>query len=397
MAAMTAYYDQVIIGGGMVADAAARGIREIDPDSSIVVLSADVEPPYARPALTKKLWTDDDFSWQDAELRTAEDTGAEVRTGVFVDRIDTEAHEVVLAGGERVRYGRALLATGGIPSDLGLPESERIVAFRSAGDYRTVRSWADDGAHVAVVGGGYLGSEIAASLVQNGARVTLVVPEQSPLGELLPASLAGTVQAWFEAAGVQLRRGVRVDSGTAHDTGVELVLDDGSTLAADAAVIAVGIRPETLVAERSGLELGDGVRVDSSLQTSAADVYAAGDTAEYPDPILGRRRVEHVDNAQEMGRIAGRVLAGAEEHYDHTPYYYSVLFGTRFEAVGSLDSSLATVEDLRDGRGVVYYLDGPLPVGVLLWDVEGARDAARATIASGSVADPEELRGRIPF
>jgi 3-phenylpropionate/trans-cinnamate dioxygenase ferredoxin reductase subunit len=160
--------------------------------------------------------------------------------------------------------------------------------------------------------------------------------------------------------------------------------------------VGLGITPSTELAEAAGLEVEDGIVVDASLRTSDPNVFAAGDVASYPDRILGRRRVEHVDNAKEQGAFVGRVMAGADEHYGHTPYYYSKVFDISYEAVGTLDASLETVvEDKGDGSAVAYYLSDGAVVGVLLWNVEDARDAARAVLAEGTDVSRDGLVGRI--
>lgn len=391
---MTDRFDALIIGGGMTADAAAKGFREVDVDGSIAILSEDVDAPYARPALSKKLWTDPDFDWSGAELDTAGETGAEVRLSTRVVAIDPVAHEVTTVDGERIGYGRLLLATGGHPSAPGFEESERVLLYRSAADYRRLRAIADGRGHVVVVGGGYIGQEIAAALVQEGVRVTLVLPDAVVGGAVFPAALARTVDAMFRDAGVELVTGARATGGREADGGVTVDLEDGTTLRADAVVVGLGIVPATDLAEDAGIEVGDGVIVDERLRTSADDVLAAGDVASYPDRILGRRRIEHVDNAQQQGRTAGRNLAGADEAYEHTPFYYSVLFGNRYEAVGTLDASLQTVERWLDGgrEGVVYYLDDDgHPVGVLNWNLEDRLDEARSVLASNPPLTAEQL------
>ncbi len=391
---MTDRFDALIIGGGMTADAAAKGFREVDADGSIAILSEDVDAPYARPALSKKLWTDPDFDWSGAELDTAGETGAEVRLSTRVVAIDPVAHEVTTVDGERIGYGRLLLATGGHPSAPGFEESERVLLYRSAADYRRLRAIADDRGHVVVVGGGYIGQEIAAALVQEGVRVTLVLSDAVVGGAVFPAALARTVDAMFRDAGVELVTGARATGGREADGGVTVDLEDGTTLRADAVVVGLGIVPATDLAEDAGIEVGDGVIVDERLRTSADDVLAAGDVASYPDRILGRRRIEHVDNAQQQGRTAGRNLAGADEAYEHTPFYYSVLFGNRYEAVGTLDASLQTVERWLDGgrEGVVYYLDDEgHPVGVLNWNLEDRLDEARSVLASNPPLTAEQL------
>ncbi|MDY0890680.1 FAD/NAD(P)-binding oxidoreductase [Frigoribacterium sp. CFBP9030] len=392
---MSTSYDHVIVGGGMTADAAAKAIHETTPEATILIVSADVDAPYTRPALSKKLWIDPDYTPADNDLGTVEASGAELRLGTMVESIDREARTVTTSDGDTVGYGRLLLATGGSPTALDLPDDDRVVYFRTAADYRRLRELSGDGRHVAVVGGSYIGTEIAAALARNDTRVTLVFPDDVLGGSIFPAPIAATFEKAFEEARVELARGRRVESGTADDAGVHLVLDDGSTLDADAVVVGLGISPDDSLAADAGLDTDDGVVVDERLRTSDPNVFAAGDVADYPDAILGRRRVEHVDNAKSQGAAVGRIMAGSDEVYDHTPYYYSKVFDISYEAVGTLDASLETVlDDKGEGRAVAYYLGEDGVEGVLLWNVEGARDAAREVVRECTPGDVE-LAGRI--
>jgi NADPH-dependent 2,4-dienoyl-CoA reductase/sulfur reductase-like enzyme len=392
-------YRYLVVGGGMVADAAARGIRELDTDGSIGVLSEDVDRPYARPALSKKLWTDPDFSWDEKVNLHTEETGAEFVLGTRVVSIDRAAKTVTTADGATYGYDQLLIATGGKPRGLpGLDPSDRVLDYRSAADYRRLRSLADAGAHVVVVGGGYIGTEIAAGVVQNGARVTLVDPDEVVGGAMFPDDLARAFQQRFIDHGVELRTGRRVTEGSQTADGVTLTLDDGSVIQADAVVTGLGIEPVTGLAADAGLTVNDGIVVSSTLATDDPAVFAAGDVAEYPDRILGTRRVEHVDNAKQQGRQAGRNLADADETYDHTPMYYSNVFDLGYEAVGTVSTDLRTVEDWQDPTvtGVVYYLDDDDTVrGVLLWNVADKTDEARAVLAEANALTPDMLPGRI--
>lgn len=394
----TTHFDYLIVGGGMVADTAARGIREIDADGSIGILSDDIDEPYTRPALSKKLWTDDEFTWDKVPLGTAADTGADIRLRTRATAVRPEEHEVD-ADGETFSYGKLLLATGGKPVALPVDDAsngERVLSFRTAEDYRRLRALAEDVDRIAVVGGGYIGSELAAALVQNGVD-TVLIHTGAVLGDaVFPAALAERFETLFRDAGVEIVAGSKVEGGSADADGVTLGLENGDEVRADAVVSGLGIEVATDLAEKAGLAVDDGVHVDAQLRASVDDVYAAGDVASYPDRLLGRRRVEHVDNANEQGKAAGRNLAGAAEPYTHTPYYYSAVFGIRYEAVGTLDSSLETVEDWIDtDHGVVYYLDDDRVVGVLLWNVEEARDAARAVLAEAHTLTRDDLVGRI--
>ncbi|MCA5923247.1 NAD(P)/FAD-dependent oxidoreductase [Curtobacterium oceanosedimentum] len=389
----------LIVGGGMVADAAARGVRELDADGSIGIVSEDVDRPYARPALSKKLWTDPDFSWDEKVDLHTEETGAQFVLGTAVTAIDRAAKTVTTADGSTHGYERLLIATGGKPRSLpGLAPSDRVLDYRSAADYRRLRELADAGAHVAVVGGSYIGTEIAAGIVQNGARVTLVTPDEVLGGHMFPDDLARAFQQRFVDHGVELRTGRRVEQGEETDGGVVLTLDDGSVIEADAVVAGLGIEAQTGLAADAGLTVRDGIVVSSTLLTDDDSVFAAGDVAEYPDRILGTRRVEHVDNAKQQGRQAGRNLADADETYDHTPMFYSNVFDMGYEAVGRVSTELDTLEDWQDPltTGVVYYLDDDGTVrGVLLWNVPDQTDAARQVLAEANSLTPDMLRGRI--
>ncbi|WP_299053222.1 NAD(P)/FAD-dependent oxidoreductase [uncultured Nocardioides sp.] len=384
-------FDYVIVGGGMVADSAARGIRERDETGSIAILGEEPTAPFPRPALSKKLWTDPEFTVENTALGTDEDTGATLVLDTRVTAIDTEAKQVT-AGEDTVGYGRLLLATGGHPTQVeGLEAGDRVVYFRTLGDYLHLRELADDKPRVAVIGGGYIGTEIAAALAWEKCEVVLVHPDAVLNGTKFPAELASAFEALFTDAGIEIQAERAVVGGSSGLDGVTLAIDDGSTLNVDVAVVGLGIEPATELAAAAGLTLGDdgGIVVDEHLATSAPDVWAAGDVASYPDRILGRSRVEHVDNATTMGAAVGRIMAGSDETYDHTPYFYSAVLGTRYEAVGTLDSTLETevVDGPEDGARTVHYRDGDAVAGVLLWNVSGedaeARDAAREAIRTG--------------
>lgn len=394
-------YDFLVIGGGMVAHAAAQGLREQGAEGSIGILGEESTAPFPRPALSKKLWTDPDASVDDEMLDTEGETGAVLHLGARVVAVDVAAKRVTTEQGDEFGYGRLLVATGGHPRRIaGLEPGDRVIYFRTLTDYRRLRELAASKPHVVVVGGGYIGSELASALAQHECRVTLLHPDAVLGGGVFPDRLAHTYESVFVDAGVAVRGGLRVEGGLQAGDGVSLQLSDGTTLEADAVVLGLGITA-------AGEVLGDaversadgGVVVDERLATSAPDVWAAGDVAEYPDRILGRRRVEHVDNAETMGAAAGRIMAGSEETYDHTPMYYSDVFDHGYEAVGTMDASLETVEDPLDGgKLVVYYLDDEAVRGVLLWDVfsDTGVDQARALLAEHSRPDSaEDLVGRV--
>ncbi|MCM0619251.1 NAD(P)/FAD-dependent oxidoreductase [Nocardioides bruguierae] len=398
-------YDYLIIGGGMSADAAAQAIREKDENGTIGILSEEPTQPFPRPALSKKLWTDPDFTRDENWLGTVEAARADVLLEHRVVGVDTDARSVTCANGDTYSYGRLLVATGGHPRTLeGLPEGERVLYYRSLRDYERLRALtsgdglADVKPHVAVVGGGYIGTEIAAAMLGEGCQVTLVHPDEVLGEKTYPTELARELDQEFRSHGATVLAGARVTDGDEEGDGVRLNLSDGSVVEADVAVVGLGIEPATGFLSGSLRRAEDGsILVDDRLRTSAPDVWACGDVVTYPDAVLGLRRVEHVDNATTMGAVAGRNLAGAEEVYDHTPMFYSDLFDLGYEAVGTLDASLETfVEDAGDGGRIVYYLTDDEVVGVLGWNVFGRTDAAVALLAQHSrPADASDLAGAL--
>jgi NADPH-dependent 2,4-dienoyl-CoA reductase/sulfur reductase-like enzyme len=238
--------------------------------------------------------------------------------------------------------------------------------------------------------------------VQNDVDVTLVLDLEDVQEQMFPRDLAASLTKAFEDRGVTVVHG-SVEGGEETGDGVRIRLDDGSDIVADAAVIGVGVMPRTELAEAAGLDVDNGIVVDDHLRTSAEDVYAAGDVASYPDALLGRRRVEHVDHAEKSGEHAGKVMAGTDEAYDYTPYFWSDILEAGYEAVGETSSRLDMVEDWKDGEigtGVVYYLKEGRVRGAVLWNVWDSVGKARDLIAETAkepVADPQSLRGRIPF
>jgi 3-phenylpropionate/trans-cinnamate dioxygenase ferredoxin reductase component len=381
--------EYLIVGGGMTADSACRGIREHDADGSIVVVGAEPDPPYNRPPLTKGLWAGaaEDSIWRGtAELRV------ELRLGVRIASLHPGSHTAVDDRGETHAYDRVLLATGGLPRRFPFGGDE-VVYFRTVGDYRRVRSLADQGSRFVVIGGGFIGSELAAALASYGREVALVFPEDWVCARVFPPELATFVTGYYRERGVDVHASRTV---TAVEGGV-VRLDDGTELAADGIVAGLGIEPAVELAVDAGLEVADGIVVDDRGRARGAeDVFAAGDVARFPLATLGEARVEHEDHANTHGRTVGANMAGADVPYDHLPFFYSDLFDLGYEAVGEVSSRLATVAHwLEPNRsGVIAYLDeGGRPRGFLLWNVWDKVDAARELIRAGQRVDTAALSG----
>jgi NADPH-dependent 2,4-dienoyl-CoA reductase/sulfur reductase-like enzyme len=388
------HYTYLIIGGGMTTAAAVNGIREVDGEGSIGVISADTHMPYDRPPLSKKLWTG---KKKEEEVFRSVPDDVTFQLNCRVQSLDVAQKQVTDGNGQVYTYDKLLLATGGRPRHLPFG-GDNIIYYRSFNTYERLRGLADAHERFAVIGGGFIGSEIAAALAMNGKQVTMIFPEGEISERIFPADLAKFISDYYREKGVEVLAEAQVTGVLGEGTDLTVVTNDGRHIHAAGVVAGIGIVPNTALAEAAGLEVDDGILVSESLQTSNPNVYAAGDVARYPDAVLGtRRRVEHEDAANTMGKTAGQIMAGANVTYDHTPYFYSDLFELGYEAVGKLDSRLETFADWQEPlrKGVVYYLEDGRVVGVLLWDVWDKVNAATEVIAAGEQVKPADLKGRI--
>jgi 3-phenylpropionate/trans-cinnamate dioxygenase ferredoxin reductase component len=370
----------LIVGGGMTADAAVKGIREHDGDGSIVLVGAEPHPPYKRPPLTKGLWSGGD----EAKIwKNTADAGAEVILGRRIVALDLRGRRATDDQGDDYAYEKLLLATGGTPRRLGGGDDE-VIYYRTLDDFHKLKQITEGGASVVVIGAGFIGSELAASLTSAGVKVTMVFPETGVTSRVLPDGLARFVAEYFREKGVEMLSEDTVASveGTTVHTG------SGRTLEADAVVAGLGIVPNVDLAEAAGLPVDNGIVVDRYGRVDDRDdVFAAGDVANYPNLVLGGQfRVEHEDHANTHGRFVGANMAGANQPYDHLPLFYSDLFDLGYEAVGEVDSRLATVETWEEPnrKGTIAYVDDAgRPRGFLLWNVWDKVDAARELIRAG--------------
>jgi NADPH-dependent 2,4-dienoyl-CoA reductase/sulfur reductase-like enzyme len=384
-------YRYLVIGSGMTGHAAALAIRKLDRSGSLGMIGDDLQKPYARPPLTKGLWSGK--ARETVFLREVD--GLVLHAGRRAVGLDTRTKKVVDDRGEEYRYEKLLLATGGRPRRLPYG-GDRVIYFRTLSDYDRLR--AVEGPEVVVIGGGFIGSELAASLASVGKRVTMILRGELIGEKAYPPALSRFVTRYFQD------RGVRV---IAHQSPASIRPDEGRTLVetsgghrivADAVVAGLGITPDTALAEQAGIAVQNGIEVDEAFRTSAADVWAAGDVARFPSVAFGRIRVEHEDAALTMGREAGRSMAGAVVSYRHLPFFYSDLFDLGYEAVGKLDARLEMVESWKtEGReGVVYYLENGRVCGVLLWGTFGKVDAARELITRQTALPRDALLRAIP-
>ena len=384
-----AEYRYLIIGGGMTGDAACRGIRDRDPDGSIGLFGAEPHDPYARPPLSKGLWSGKEES---SVFRGTPDLGVDLHVGRRISALDLGAHAATDDTGATHTYESVLLATGGTPRHLPSGGDDDVIYYRTLDDYHRLRGIAGDDVRVAVIGGGFIGSEVAAALATNGCAVTIVFPDPGIGARLFPAELSAFVNDYYREKGVTVLAEQLVASVAAGSVSTK----EGTTIEADAIVAGLGIVPNTDLAEAAGLEVDDGVLVDEYGHAGGRDdVFAAGDVARFPVPALGgTRRVEHEDHANTHGSVVGANMAGAGQPYDHLPFFYSDLFDLGYEAVGDVDSRLDTVAEWAEPnrKGVVAYVDGDGKArGFLLWDAWGKVDSARELIRAGTVVGSADL------
>jgi NADPH-dependent 2,4-dienoyl-CoA reductase/sulfur reductase-like enzyme len=290
------------------------------------------------------------------------------------------------------------LATGGVVRQLPW-NVEGVIYYRTLDDYYQLREAANTRTSFVVIGGGFIGSEISAALAMNGRSVTMVFPETAVGSRLYPRGLSLFLNSYYTSKNVELCPNDTVVNIEKQQQKYIVTTSSGKTLETDGVVAGLGIQPNTLLAQNAGLTVENGIIVNEFLQTSHPDIYAAGDVANFHNPMLEKRlRVEHEDNALTMGEYAGRNMAGDPVRYHHLPFFYSDLFDLGYEAIGEIDARLEMFEDWKDPyrEGVVYYINARRIRGVLLWNTWGQVEKARTLIGEHSQFDQLSIKGLIP-
>ncbi|XP_060941370.1 apoptosis-inducing factor 1, mitochondrial isoform X2 [Limanda limanda] len=459
----------LLIGGGTASFAAARSIRARDPGAKVLIVTEESEFPYMRPPLSKELWFSDDSSvtetlrfkqWngkersiyfqppsfyiQAEELASAENGGVAVLSGRKVVHMDVRGNKVKLDDDTEISYDKCLIATGGVPRNLqaieraGEEVMKRTTLFRKIDDFKSLDKVSREAKSIAIIGGGFLGSELACALGRKssefGLEVMQMFPEKGNMGKVLPEYLSNWTTEKVKKEGVQVIAEALVKSVTFKDDRLEIKLRDGRLVQTDHIVAAVGLEPNVDLAKSAGLEVDSdfgGFRVNAELQ-ARSNIWVAGDAACFYDIRLGRRRVEHHDHAVVSGRLAGENMTGANKPYWHQSMFWSDLGpDVGYEAIGIVDSSLptvgvfakATAKDTpraateesgtgirseseteetavspvasstpapalvqqRDnyGKGVIFYLRDKVVVGIILWNVFNRMPVARKIIKDG--------------
>jgi 3-phenylpropionate/trans-cinnamate dioxygenase ferredoxin reductase component len=395
-------YQYIIIGGGLAGASAVEGIREEDKNGAILLIAAEKHLPYDRPPLTKKLW----FGKKKVEeiflhdQKFYDQNRVTVITGSTVTSLDAKQKSVTTNTGKQYRYQKLLLATGGVPRTLTIPggDIEGIFYYRYLDDYLRMKSNTAPGTSAAIIGGGFIGSEIAAALTINKVNVTMIFPEPYIVNRVFPKGLGMALQQRFRDKGATLLAGEKPASLAKKGLRFITTTVSGKQVDTDMVIAGIGIAPSLELAQNAGLQTGNGIIVNEYLQTSDADIFAAGDNAFFPYQALGKQtRVEHWDNALNQGKQAGMNMAGAYTPYDYMPYFFSDLFEFGYEAVGEVDTQLETVTDWQkeNDTGVIYYLKDSKVRGAMMCNIWDKVESARALIREGEQVSKERLRGMI--
>jgi 3-phenylpropionate/trans-cinnamate dioxygenase ferredoxin reductase component len=398
--------EHLIIGGGVAAAKAAEGLRAAAGEGSAVVMTAEPELPYERPPLSKeflrgeagreKTRTHDEVWYREHDV--------EVLLATRASTLDPSTRTVTTEIGDQLRYGGLVLATGAIPVRLGLPgeDLEGVYYLRTVDDSERLRAAISRAETMVVIGGGFIGAEVAASATQMDTRVTLLELVETLWTKAVGPQMGRFFEEFLRDRGVHVRTGIGAQ-GLEGDGGVEaVVLPDGTRLAADVVVIGVGVRPDVHLAERAGLAVDDGILVDEQLRAAGPRapqgelrIWAAGDVANAAHPLFGRIRIEHWAEALNQGLIAGRNLAGASERYDRVPYFFSDQFDLSLSYLGHVREwdELVTRGDQRvkQPKFVAWYLRQGIPRAALIVNDWDAEDPVREVIRRGEPVDPDRL------
>jgi 3-phenylpropionate/trans-cinnamate dioxygenase ferredoxin reductase component len=395
-------YKYIIVGAGLAGASAAKEIRQNNKDASILLVGSETALAYHRPPLSKKLWfgqkkLEDIFVYSQQYY---DSNAIQVLTGTKIAAVDASTKMLTDSSGKNYFFEKLLLATGGEPRQLPIPGGslEDICYFRNIDDYTRLKAQATEGKSATVIGGGFIGSEIAAALNVNKVNVTMIFSAAYLCDRVFPNYLGTVMKQHYIDRGIKILSGHRPVSISKQAGRFVTTTDKGQKIESDMLIAGIGIVPEVKVAQSAGLLVENGIVVNEYLQTSHPDIYAAGDNAQFQYQALGRQmRVEHWDNALNQGKTAGRNMAGVREQYTYMPYFFSDLFEFGYEAVGQVESSLETFADWQkeNDTGVIYYLKDHTVCGVMLCNVWEKVGMARDLIRKKQQVSPESLQGAV--
>lgn len=388
----------VVVGGGLAGAKAADAARDTGYDGRVVVIGDEDRLPYERPPLSKAVLRGD-ATPESAQVNGAQhyrDLDIEILTGRSVTELDAVAHRITLGDGESIDFTAAVLATGAGPRrlDVAGAELDGVHYLRSLEDSLRLGEAIRGAARVAVVGAGWIGSEVAASARQIGAEVVLVDPGQVPLHRALGRRLGSMIAALHEDHGVDLRMESRVVEIRGTEAVEAAVLSDGSIVEADTVIIAVGVAPRVALATAAGIAVDDGITVDEYLRTSAPGVFAAGDVANAWHPHYHTRmRVEHWANAMHQGSAAGANAVGADVTYDRLPYFFSDQYDLGFEYVGHHDPAdeIAIRGRLEERAFIAFWHSSGVPTAAIAVNTKDVVEELRGVLLRPGPVDIRRL------
>jgi 3-phenylpropionate/trans-cinnamate dioxygenase ferredoxin reductase component len=393
--------DFLLIGGGMASAHCAAELRRRGAEGSILLVGREPEPPYERPRRSKE-YLRGEAERADAYVNPPswyEENGVELLSGRNVMLLDLEARTAKIQGGEEVGFGKALIATGAMVNILRVEgaENEGIHYLRAFGNSDAIRADAEAAEHVVLIGGSYIGTEVAASLTARGTRCSIVAMEDVALSRTFGAEAGGWFQRLLESKGVAFHGGEELDAFEGDGRVAAVVTKSGLSIECDTVIVGAGVRPDAMLAQRAGIEVDGAIVCDSKLQTSAEGIYAAGDCCSYESVVHGRRiHVEHWDVAMQQGMHAAANMLGDERDYEVVPYFFSDLADwAGLEYVGPARDWDEEIwrGDREQGQFSVWYLKDGRVAGALSVDRPEDLAEARRLLADG--VDVSAARERI--
>lgn len=393
--------DFLLIGGGMASAHCAAELRKRGSEGSILLVGRESEPPYERPPLSKE-YMRGEAERADAYVNPPswyEENGVELLTGRNVMSLDPEARTAKLQGGEEVAFGKALIGTGANVNILRLEgaENEGIHYLRAFGNSDAIRAEAATAEHVVLIGGSYIGTEVAASLTARGARCSIVAIEEVALSRSFGEDAGRWFQRLIESKGVEVHGGEELEAFEGDGRVGAVVTKSGLSIECDAVIVGAGVRPDATLAQRAGIEVDGAIVCDSKLQTSVPGIYAAGDCCSY-ESVVHRRRIhiEHWDVAMQQGIHAAGNMLGADRDYEVVPYFFSDLADwASLEYVGPASEWDEEIwrGDRDRGEFSVWYLKDDRVAGAL--SVGRSEDLAEARRMLADGVDVSEAREAI--
>ncbi len=354
----------IIVGAGECGARAALSLREGGYLHPVTIIGEEGHLPYERPPLSKKILLDEGEPQSPEVLDTLvlQERNIQHVGGSAATAIDTSAKQLILSDGRALPYSKLLLTTGATPRRLpNAPTSTRIVYLRTIDDAFALRPWIRADINVAVLGGGFIGLEVAASARSRGAKATIIEAQERILKRGVPEPIAEAMASLHRRNGVAIKCSASILDIEADEERVAISLSDGETITADVLVVGIGAQPRTELAAQAGIAVDNGIVVNERLETSVADIYAAGDCCSFPHPLYGGRRLrlEAWRNAQDQGMLAAANLLGANRSHEAVPYFWSDQFDHTLQIAGLADEGCAVVRrDLGNDAFILFHLDG---------------------------------------